>query len=212
MISLQDLKQELTDVVIDRFYDLMDKSLDKSHLVDFDLTVGEVIEVAAEEKVSDDLFENKEHLAVVISEQNPFFDRKDLRDDFIYALNHGLAVDMYYKADKADFEMLGIDKTTSVPYEDMSHDELGKVAALAVMTVGTRRSPIISAYSIEAVDTFLQDIRAKAEDQLIYDKQIYPDMTIDAFYEDKSLDDLISDVKIEDKEVKEKQEREIEER
>lgn len=205
MISLQDLKQELTDVVIDRFYDFMDKG----YLEDDEL-VGEVIEEAAVEKVFDDLFENKEHMAVVISEQNPFFDRKDLRDDFIYALNHGLAVDMYYKADKADLEMLGIEKKSSYSYEDMSHDELGKFAALAEMTVET--SPIISAYSNEAIDTFLQDIRAKAEDQLIYDKQIYPDMTIEAFNEDKSLDNLISDVKIEDKEVKEKQDREIDER
>lgn len=205
MISLQDLKQELTDVVIDRFYDRLNKGYHEDNEL-----VGEVIEEVAIEKVFDDLFENKEHMAVVISEQNPFFDRKDLRDDFIYALNNGLAVDMFYKADKADFEMLGIEKKSSYSYEDMSHDELGKFAALAEMTV--ERSPIISAYSNEAADTFLQDIRAKAEDQLIYDKQIYPDMTIDAFNEDKSLDDLISDVKVEDKGVKEKQDREIDER
>lgn len=205
MISLQDLKQELTDVVIDRFYDILDKGYPED-----DELVGDVIEGCAIEKVFDDLFENKEHMAVVVSEQNPFFDRKDLRDDFIYALKHGLAVDMYYKADNADFEMLGIDKTSSRSYEDMSHDELGKFAALAEMTV--ERSPFMTPYSQEAADTFLQDICARAEDQLIYDKQIYPDMTIDAFYEDKSLDDLISDVKVDDKEVKEKQDREIDER
>lgn len=56
------------------------------------------------------------------------------------------------------------------------------------------------------------ELTEKAKDQLIYDKQIYPDMTIDAFYEDKSLDDLIADVKIEDKEVKEKQDGGIDER
>lgn len=205
MISLQDLKQELTDVVIDRFYD----GLNKGYYEDNEL-VGDIIEMCAVEKVFDDLFENKEHMAVVVSEQNPFFDRKDLRDDFIYALNHGLAVDMYYKADNADFEMLGIDKTSSRSYEDMSHDELGKFAALAEMTV--ERVPFLTAYSQEAGDTFLQDICARAEDQLIYDKQIYPDMTIDAFYEDKNLDDLISDVKVDDKEIKEKQDREIDER
>ena len=211
MISLQDLKQELTDAVIDRFYDRMDNGY-----LDDDELVGEFIEDVADKKVADDLFENKkEHVAVILSEQNLFFDRKDLRDDFIYELNHGLADDMFYEADKADFEMLGIENK-GVSFEDMSHDELGKYVALAEMTVGT--TPFISAYGNEAIDTFIQDICARAEDQLIDDKMFYPDMRmsdcmiIHGFLKDKSLDDLISDVKIEDKEVKEKQDREIDER